>query len=40
MKNIGIIALLRRNGRILYFISLGLCLTGFVFAFILPKILG
>ncbi|MEZ0260103.1 MAG: hypothetical protein ACAH80_03795 [Alphaproteobacteria bacterium] len=31
---------LRRNGRIIYFISLGLYLTGFFFAFIAPKILG
>lgn len=31
---------LRRNGRIIYFVSLGLYLTGFVFAFVLPKILG
>jgi hypothetical protein len=31
---------LRRNGRIIYFVSLGLYLTGFAFAFVLPKILG
>lgn len=31
---------LRRNGRIIYFVSVALYLTGFVFAFVLPKILG
>lgn len=29
---------LRRNGRIIYFVSLGLYLTGFFFAFVAPKI--
>ena len=31
---------LRRSGRIIYFVSLGLYLTGFFFAFVAPKILG